>query len=64
MVMVVNQATGSLGKPSDCWSVKYAMSNGRPDPTAKPPQFAINIRTDVNTVISSVSRVSDEFKAP
>ena len=32
--------------------------------TQSPPTFAMNIRTEVRMVISSVSRVSEEFKAP
>ena len=64
MVIVVNQAVGSLGSPSPGSSVKRAMSRGSPEPTARPPQLAMNMRTEVKTVISSVSRVSDEFSAP
>ena len=37
---------------------------GTPADTQSPPTFAINIRTEVRMVISSVSRVSEEFKAP
>ena len=64
IVIVVNHATGSLGRPSTLSSVKYAMSSGNPEPTASPPQLAMNIRTEVRMVISSVSRVSDELRAP
>ena len=37
---------------------------GTPADTQSPPTFAMNIRTEVRMVISSVSRVSEEFKAP
>ena len=37
---------------------------GTPADTARPPTLAMNIRVEVRMVISSVSRVSDEFKAP
>ena len=44
-------------------SVNTHQSSGK-DVAAKPPKLARNIRTDVNTVISFVSRVSDAFSAP
>ena len=64
MVIVVNHADGSFGRLSDGAPAIRAMNRGRPELTARPPRLAMNIRTEVRMVISSVSRVSDEFKAP
>ena len=43
---------------------RVATSSGTPAETHSPPTLAMNIRTEVRIVISSVSRVSDEFRAP
>ena len=45
-------------------TARTATRQGIPAETARPPIFAMNIRVEVSTVISLVSRVSDEFKAP
>ena len=37
---------------------------GTPADTHRPPTLAMNIRVEVSMVISSVSRVSEEFSAP
>ena len=41
-----------------------ATKMGTPADTQRPPRLAMNIRTEVRMVISSVSRVSDELSAP
>ena len=64
MVIAVNHAEGSLGRLSEAELAIQAMINGRPELTARPPTFAMNIRTEVRMVISSVSRVSEELSAP
>ncbi len=37
---------------------------GTPADTHRPPTLAMNMRTEVRMVISSVSRVSEELRAP
>ena len=64
MLIVMNHALGSFGRPSVFSSVKKAMRSGRPEPTARPPQLARNMRTEVRMVISLVSRVRAELRAP
>ena len=43
---------------------KRATMMGTPADTQRPPTLAMNMRTEVRMVISSVSRVSEEFRAP
>ena len=69
MAIVVNQAAAASGvlmiaSPLASLGAKTATTKGMPDATQRPPTLARNIRTDVSVVISSVSRVSDEFSAP
>ena len=45
-------------------AARNATRMGTPAETQSPPTFAMNMRTEVRTVISSVSRVRDEFSAP
>ena len=52
----------SMGRLSD--EAKMATRMGTPADTQRPPTLAMNIRTEVRMVISSVSRVSEEFSAP
>ena len=68
MVIVMNHAVADSGLsvmavPSAAIGAKRAITIGR-DFTTSAPRFAMNIRVDVRTVISSVSRVSDELRAP
>ena len=69
----MNMKEGSEPKPmnsaiskgmSPAGAARIATRMGTPALTARPPQFAMNIRTDVSIVISSVSRVSEELRAP
>ena len=73
MVIVMNQAeadsgvlyTASIFPVSGFITLgaKMAITRGS-DFTARPPRLAINIRVEVSMVISSVSRVSEELRAP
>ena len=68
MVIVMNHADADSGlsiiaEPSAAAGAKIAITIGS-DFTINAPRFAINILVDVRMVISSVSLVRDEFKAP
>ena len=52
-----------IAVPSAARGAKMAITIGR-DFTMSAPRFAMNIRVEVRMVISSVSRVSDELRAP
>ena len=54
----------AISMGSVCDEAKMATMMGTPAETARPPTLAMNIRTEVRMVISSVSRVSEEFRAP
>ena len=45
-------------------AARMATSMGTPADTQRPPTLAMNMRTEVSMVISSVSRVSEELSAP
>ena len=66
--IVRNQARPSAGmacSPTICEPfAKLLTRAGIPMDTARPPRFAMNMRDDGRTVISSVSRVSEALRAP
>src|SRR5690606_5724979 len=64
VLYVMNQASPDSRELIFPSGEKYCTTIGTPYPTAKPPRFAINIRVDVNFVISFVSRVSEALSAP
>ena len=73
MVMVMNHADADSGVSYTAsvlpvaglstFGANRAITSGR-DFTVRPPRFAMNMRVEVSTVISSVSLVRDEFSAP
>ena len=68
IVMVTNHADAASGvfvmaEPSAALGAKMAITSGS-DLTTRAPRLAMNIRVDVRMVTSSVSRVSDELRAP
>ena len=67
-IIVRNQALPSAGiacSPTSSEPLAKSFTQaGMPIDTARPPRFAINILVEVNMVISFVSLVREEFRAP